>query len=351
MLETVTGHSASITGLTVGKIYTFTLDGGKNFDVGGENSIEYLASRLVLAEDITIRSDNGSDITVEWNTPGDVVVDSWNVRFYDGYGYEVQNTVTANTITFTDLDPESHYTIEVTAASMTQPSRMDITADPILVTDFKIDEGAKTDMKINWSFTGEAPEGGWQLHYTVDGSRSLVVDCEKTSAKIEPLVPGANYIFKLEAADGRTIFNNKLQYRTNDPKEFTEHNFKTENVTFDLLKTPDDPNWHFETIGEEAFVNTFQTGDSASMVLRSSSAVYLPGTNATILFVFRDAYGNTIPELTTELSLIWKNIWMDGDTKIGELDIPQIPSVPGDYIMELYFNGGLAAKLDMKILN
>lgn len=351
LLETVTGHSASITGLTVGKIYTFTLDGGKNFDVGGENSIEYLASRLVLAEDITIRSDNGSDITVEWDTPGDVVVDSWNVRFYDGYGYEVQNTATENTITFTDLDPESHYTVEVTASAMTQPSRMEITADPILVTDFKIDESAKTEMKITWKSSGNAPEGGWQLHYTVDGSRALVIDCEKTSAKIEPLVPGANYIFKLEAADGRTVFNNKLQYRTNDPKEFTEHNFKAENVTFDLLMTPDDPNWHFGTIGEEAFVNTFQIGDSASMVLRSTSAVYLPGTNATVLFVFRDAYGNTIPELTTEVSLIWKNIWMDGDTKIGELDIPQIPSVPGDYIMELYFNGCRAATLDMKILN
>jgi hypothetical protein len=41
--ETITGHSAMITGLTMGKVYTFTLDGGKNFDLSGETSVQYLA--------------------------------------------------------------------------------------------------------------------------------------------------------------------------------------------------------------------------------------------------------------------------------------------------------------------
>lgn len=347
-LETITGHSTMITGLTIGKVYTFTLDGGSNFDLGGETSIQYLASRLILAEDMTVTSTNGTDVTVSWETPGDVVVENWNIRFFDGYGFEEQLTVTENQVLFTGIDPDSKYTFEVTAAGMTQPSSISISADPILLSDFQIEE-EQTEMKITWKYTGNAPEGGWLLMYTVDGSGSQVIPCEKASAKISPLIPGANYKFVLQAADNRTIYNNRVTHQTEEAKEFTENKFHAENMTFHLLKTPEDSKWNFESIGEELFTNTFAPSDSASMVMESSADLYQPGTKIQGLFVFRDAYGNIIPELTSQVSYNWKTIWDAESTRTGELDLPQLPASPGSYKMELYFNGGFVTEFEITI--
>lgn len=348
-LETITNHSTQITGLTVGKVYTFTLDGGRNFDVGGETSIEFLATRLILAENITVESENGSDITIHWDTPGDAVVENWAVRLYDGYGFEESLDVTDNSVSFTGIDPANHYTVEITAAGMTQPSSFEISQNPIIISDFHVDESSKTEMKLTWDHTGDAPEDGWVLLYTVDGSGTQIVPCEKATAKITPMIPGANYVLELQSADERTVFNNRIYHQASDAQVFTQHNFVQENVTIDLLKTPEDPEWAFETISESDFTNTFEAGTSASMVLRSSSAVYLPGSNTQILFVFRDAYDNVLPEMVLEESLIWKNIWMSGDSKIGELDIPRLPHIPGNYKLQLYINGCFVREFDITI--
>lgn len=348
-VETVTSHSATINGLTVGKIYTFTLYGDQNFDLGGKKTIQYLASKLILAEELTVTSSGGGDLTVHWKTPGDVVVENWNVRCFDGYGFEEQATVTENQVLFTGLDPSTSYAVEVTASGMTQPSRISISADPIHITDFQADESAKTKMKVTWDHNGTAPEGGWLLSYTVDGSGSQVIECEKASAEISPLIPGANYQFVLQAADSRTVCNNTLLHRTNEATDFSEHNVVLENLSFDLLKTPEDPEWHYETIREESFTTTFAAEDSASMVLRTSSPVYLPGNKTTAMFLFRDTYGNVLPELMTEETFTWKNIWMTGDSKTGEMNVPKLPSVPGKYVMELYFNGGFVTQFEITI--
>lgn len=348
-VESITTHSTTITGLTIGKVYTFTLDGGKNFDVGGKTSIQHLASKLILADNITVSSSNGTDLTLQWKTPGDVVVESWNVRIYDGYGFEEQATVSENQVLFNGVNPDTSYTVEITAAGMTQPAKMQITSEPISISDFQFDESAHTKLKLDWEYTGDAPENGWVINYTVDGSGSQEITCDKLPAVISPLIPGANYEFVIQTSDGRTVFNNRTSYQANAAKDFSEFKFVPENLLINLLKTPEDADWHFESIREDDFTMTFHVGDSASMVLRSSTDVYLPSNKVTGLFVFRNAYGNVLPELVHETSYTWKNIWIDGDKKIGEIDIPILPSAPGNYVVELYFNGCLAAQSDITI--
>ena len=343
-VESITTHSTTISGLTIGKVYTFTLDGGKNFDVGGKTSIQHLASKLILAENITVSSSNSSDLTLQWKTPGDVVVENWNVRIYDGYGFEEQTTVSENQVLFNGVNPDTSYTVEITAAGMTQPAKMQITSEPISISDFQFDESAHTKLKLDWEYTGDAPENGWVINYTVDGSGSQEITCDKLPAVISPLIPGANYEFVIQTSDGRTVFNNRTSYQANDAKDFSEFKYVLENLLINLLKTPEDADWHFESIREDDFTMTFHVGDSASMVLRSSTDLYLPSNKVTGLFVFRDSYGNVLPELVHETSYTWKNIWIDGDKKIGEIDIPIFPSAPGNYVIELYFNGCLAAQ-------
>ena len=67
------------------------------------------------------------------------------------------------------------------------------------------------------------------------------------------------------------------------------------------------------------------------------------------LFVFRDAYGNVLSDLVTEVTFNWKDIWMAEDTKTAELDIPRLPATAGEYVLELYFNGSFVTAFDITV--
>ena len=85
------------------------------------------------------------------------------------------------------------------------------------------------------------------------------------------------------------------------------------------------------------------------MVLRSSSSFYLPGAALDILYVIRDAHGNVLSDYVSEDSTYWKEIWLGGDSKNGELDLPVTPETPGDYALNVYFNGLFVAELSFSI--
>lgn len=347
--ETFKGHSVTISGLSLGRKYTFTLEAGENLSLGGNTTLELMASRLILAENLSVTSSNGSDMTIRWDTPGDVVVDSWDVRCYNDMGYDQTISVADTQVMFSGIDPAWEYTIEVTASGMTQPARTGITANPINVQSFNVDESDEKQLHISWEHGASEPDGGWLLMYTIDGSESHVIKCDGASADISPKIPGAKYVFTLESADGTSIFNNLHSYTTADAQPFEANHLTTDMLTIDLLKTPEEENWYYENISDDQLTDQFQSGDNISIVLRSSDSFYLPGSRTAVLYVIRDSYGNVLSQHTQEEELIWKNIWTGGDSKNGELDVPSVPTNAGSYVLKLYFDGMLVTELPFTI--
>lgn len=349
--ESFTGHSVSISGLTLGKIYTFTLDAGNKLSLGGEKTLEAMATRLILAENLTVTSENGTDVTVHWNAPGDVVIDSWDVRCYNNAGYEEQMTVTECQISIPNINTDTRYTIEVTASGMTQPARTNITANPININALNVNTSDHAKFNLSWDHTGEKPEDGWLLMYSIDGGEKSILKCDKAQSSVTPRIPGAAYEFTIQAADGTSVFNNTHMYTSPAAEDFNKHNLKMENLAVDLLKTPEEENWYYENIDNDALTNTFTVGDSISIVLRSESTFYLPGASLDILYVIRDSYGNVLPGLVSEESGYWKDLWEDSDAKNGELTLPKVPDNAGSYVLHLYFDGMTVAEIPFTITN
>ena len=342
--ESFSGHTVTVRGLTVGKLYTFTLEpasAASKETFTGENTLEFTASRLVLAENLTVAASSGSDMTVRWDAPGDVVVESWSVRCYsDNNGYDKQLTVTNTEVYFTDIDPSVAYTIEVTAAGMTQPARTSVTANPINITSMNVDDSALDQIAVTWEYTGTAPSGGWLLMYQIDGSSTPnVVKCTQPSAVISPLIPSAKYQFTIQAADGTSIFGNVKTQTIRNASVYDDHGLSADHITTHLVKTPDTEDWHFESIGTAAYTSEFAVGDKISVVLQGTTNFYVPEDSLDILFVIRDGYGNVIPKYISEATGDWKEIWYAGDYHYGELDVPTAPDAPGDYSLSIYFNG------------
>lgn len=351
--KTFSGHSVTIDDLTVGKVYTFTLDAGRRLSLSGEYAIDFLASRLILAQDLTVTSNGNSDITVHWKAPGDVVVDNWEVRCYNDDDHEQKLTVSDTSVYLSGIDFNRSYTVEVTASGMTQPARTSITANPLNITSLEVEDDDPETLNVTWNFDGTEPEGGWLLMYSIDGGKThSVVKCKTASAQIPQKIPNARYQFTIQTTDGTSVFNNMHSYSCPEAEGFNAHNLSYENVEGMLVKTPEDTYWHFGKLSSDAVSDTFARGESISIVLHASTDFYLPGAQRMdILYVIRDAYGNVIPELMAETTDYWKDLWYPGDYHYAELDVPNIPSAPGNYTLNLYFNGCFIAEVSFTITN
>ncbi|MBQ8834878.1 MAG: fibronectin type III domain-containing protein [Oscillospiraceae bacterium] len=338
--ETFSGHNVTIKGLTVGKTYTFQLSCEEDTQLIGATTLEYTAARIVMADNVHVTAINEGNMTIRWDSPEDVVVESWIVRCYDNNGNEQTQEVTSNAATFTGIDKQQSYTIEVTAFGMTQPTRASITANPITITALKVDESSPDQLTVSWEFDGEAPEGGWLLMYGFAGSdKQSVMKCEEPTAVISPRVPSATYTFTLQAADNTSVFGGEQSYTSPTPEIFSDNDLalSADSITGHLLKTPDGE-WSFESVGKESFSDTFSSGDKLSLVLQSSIGFYLHEREMSVLYVFRNGNGSVVPDLVSTDTINWKDLWYDGDYHYGELDIPTAPTEPGKYSLSLYFN-------------
>ena len=349
--QTFTGHSLTISGLTIGKKYTFTLEPNAEASLSGVTTLEFMATRLILAENLVVTSSGGSDMTVRWNAPGDIVVDSWDVRCYSESGYEQQLTVTDTEVSFSDIDPTVPYTVEVTAAGMTQPARTSITANPINITALNVDESDLEQLTIRWDYSGAAPEGGWLLMYSIDGSSiPNVIKCSDASAVIAPRIPSAKYEFTIQAADSTSIFGNVHSYICPSADVFESNGLSAEDISAHLIVTPDDEDWTFESVGKDAFTDHVTVGDKISVVLQGTANFYVPNEELSILYVIRDNFGNVLPDYVSQAAGDWKDLWYAGDYHYGELDVPIAPDAAGNYSLSIYFNGLAITVLNFTVM-
>ncbi|MBO4937408.1 MAG: fibronectin type III domain-containing protein [Oscillospiraceae bacterium] len=345
-----TGHMVSVNNLTVGKTYTFRLVAAPASDlyITGNDTLEFTASSIVIAENLTIVSCVDGVLTAQWDSPDDAPVENWTVRCYSDDGYDETITVSENTAQFSDISTEKAYTVEVTAADMAQGARAYVTANPTTVSDIQIKPTKTHGLTVSWSHTGTAPETGWLLMYSIDGSDSQeVITSTEATATVEHCVPGATYNFTIKAADGSTVFDGRTDYTTQAAADFDAHAISAEDIQASLCKTPEKDDWTYEDLdNDNDYTTTFAPGEKASLVIYSTKRVGTTKAETVVMYVIRDAEGKVIGELVnTELSP-WADLW---DDRYAYLTIPELPSEAGSYTVEIYFDNALALSKTLNI--
>lgn len=337
--QTFTGHSVTVKGLAVGKVYTLTLGCANGDQVLGSNTMDYTASRLIMAENLSIVDCTNGTMTVRWDAPADAAVEKWNVRCYNDEGHEELLEIAGTEIAFTGIDNTKAYTVEVTAAGMTQANRVSISANPLTITGLNVNSDDMTQLTVAWTFEGTAPEGGWLLMYTLDGDdQQNVVKCDGTSAVIKPRIPSTRYNFVLQAADSTSVFNSTHSFICPGADIFSNQGLSADKISSYLVKTPEQEDWTIESVGDDAITDTFQAGDSISVVLKANDKFYLPEMDIDVMYVIRDGEGNVLSPYISDETVDWKELWYDDSYQNGELTIPKVPEEPGEYSASIYFN-------------
>ena len=344
-----TGRRVTINDLTVGQTYQFELKPVNPLYLIGQTKLQFTASSIVTAEELSITAFTDGSLTAVWSAPEDATVESWTVRCYSDTGYD-ETLITADTTAiFSGVPTGAACTVEVTAAGMTQPVRASLTANPINISEFSIDESDPMQLTVTWNYSGNAPEGGWLLTYVIDDSvYDTVVQCESNSAVISPRIPGATYDFNVTAAKvSSTIFGGKHTYKAPNADAFTAHECYVNAWNFKLCKTPQKENWTYNNVATNMLTSTFTASEKISFIIKSSGHYYTR-CNKTILYVIRDADGNVLPEYTATAPVDWYEMWSH-TYPYADLTIPKTPQTPGKYSLYLYFDGAAVVILNFTI--
>lgn len=346
---TFTGHNVTVTGLTVGKTYTFSLQPIAELYMAGDSSLEFSASAIVLAQDLTISDYSSGTLTVTWSAPEGTQVESWTVRCYNDNGYSETLETGDLTATFTNIDPTQAHNIEVTAAGMTQSSRATMSANPTNITSVTFDESSTDKLIITWAYEGNTPEGGWLLLYSYDQSDyQTVIRCTEPRAEISPRVPGASYHVILQSASGTSVFNNTHSYTCKPAVKFADYDIQVDYCVFNLCKAPSEDGWRGKDIPKSEFTTTFSQGDRIGLVIKSSTH-FIPRDKISVFYVIKDESGSVIHELLTlQTNVSWYDMWQ-GQYPYTGIELPKVPSTPGNYTLDLYWNFQAVASVSFTI--
>ena len=346
-----TGHSVTISNLTVGLEYTFTLDAapGSTACVIGNNSLVYTASKNILAQRLQVISYEDGVLTAKWDTPDDTDVESWTVRCHSGKGYDETITTKENTVQFKNVVLNTGYTMEVTAAGMTANARTFVSANPTVVSNIVVDDSVPGTLTVTWDSEGVTPEGGWLLTYTIgSGNDAMVVKSTENKAVIQPVIPSAEYHLNLQAANESTVFGGLHSYTSAAATAFNDKSVNSANVTASFCPTPSKSNWTYKDIADDAYTATYMPGSKVSMVLYSTSKAARSNDDISVMFVIRDSEGNALPQLTSTMTKNWNDLW-NNRSRYCSLNLPAIPSEDGQYTVEVYFNRALVVTKTLTI--
>lgn len=337
-------QNVTVSGLAVGKTYTFQLTAGDGYYLTG-NSLTHTVSPTVVAQNLRVTGHTGSAMTLAWDQP-ETPVTGWTVRCYNSSGFDQSVTVTSCSATIEGVSTDSAYTVEVTAAGMSQNAWIAITANPISITDCAIQADDLSQISLAWIPGSHAPAGGWILLYTYGAGEETTEALQTTesAAVISTALPNTTYTFSIQAADGTTVLNGVHTVTTPEAPSFSQYGLDASQVFMGAFPTPEDPDWATRDVEPEQQTTQFAPSSSIAFVLEATQGVGRSDEEVETLILVRDAQG--VPVDYYIGSAQWHTMWTN-DKYLGQLE--RTPQIPGDYQLEVYFNRQLVQSMTFTI--
>ena len=327
-----TGRSVVVSNLVDGALYTFTLASPDGLYIAGQTQVQFLATKILYAQNLSITACGGGSLTAVWEQPEDHTVTEWRVRCFNESGYNVTVTTTDLSCTFTELDHSTACTVEVTAAEMNRSVSTSISANPVTVEDFSCGFTQDLSLQVAWQYSGQTP-AGWVLRYRINEGGELVLPLADAVGNIVA-IPDAVYNFTIETAEGNFVFNSSYSYTAQDVTTFSGYGVTTADMSWSLFLWPEEELRDHNDIPAENFKTEFTLGQQAGFVLALGVKTENFRNNVNIRFVLHDALGNVLQQYST--TTVWSDLWKDG---CGLLPIPALADTPGDYVLTVYFDG------------
>lgn len=336
---TFTGHSVTVSALTVGTEYTFTLTAPEDVLLVGENVITHTASDLVQASDLALTQYADGILTVSWSAPEGV--DRWIVRCSDGAGYDQLQEVTGNTASFEGITEGGKYTVEVTAATQTLGIRAEVTAEASAISDFTASlNGSKVE--LSWNRAGDIP---CTIECMAEGNVLQVITPEENKASFGPVAPGTTYTFTIKPTNiSADIPGGTATLEVPAAGSFSANKLDSESIIVETFDVPAKSNWNYGTLQRSREKDTFKAGGSLALLYTVTKPYTFDSTEFETVFVIRDSEGKLVS--TSSRTRSWDDMWDNG---YCTEQVSNLPAAKGDYTLSIYIANGLLTELPFSI--
>ena len=332
--------TATVTGLVIGKEYTFTLQPETPLYITGDYQITHTAVMPVIAQDLTVVSCENDTMVVQWFAPKGAENITWEVVCSDGADYNEKVSITDTTVQFQGVSNEATYTITVTAEGMYNPASTAKPANAIFFKDIVFEESNRT-AKFQWNTTEEM-DGKWEVSYTVDGIQlEESVKTDKRSFQINNLIPGGVYRISVKDSKGNSPVGSPYVFIAKPAEEFSgtfgSVSITNKDISAALCTPPHSTVWYHSGLTQDDYTTQFKVNQKTGLLLHIAGESGRAKTKITRTYVVADIYGNfiTIDEDTNS----WNNMWEDGN--YCALTIEKMPEKPGEYQLMMFFDGQL----------
>ena len=312
--STFRGDRVTLYDLVIGKEYTFTLSASGQ-TLSGSTELTYIASPIILAQDLAITACGNGSLTAQWGCPqGFVPVSGWAVRCYNSMGFDETVLTYEPHYTFAGLDHSVPCTVEVRYAGMMQSVSTSISADPITVEGFDYTVSKEDGLTIRWNYSGTAPEGGWNVLCVIDGKPFQVTTAEPFI--VAKAFPGSSYHITVSPANGASILGGESSYVIS----FVGYGVNAETLSAQI------------------------SGQTITITAPADTTVESSEDYVDSICLLRTADGVLVSAFADEF--LWNTIW---DGNVCTLLLPAVPDTPGSYVLSIYLNGGWLAEVEFTV--
>lgn len=343
-----TGNTVTITGLTLGKEYTFQILPQNNETITGTTILTFVPQKLIYPKNLQIISCVDGKMTATWEAPADTQVASWTAHCYLADGtYVATQTVSQPTVTFEDIDPAQGYIVEVVAEGMSVSERVTLEPNSITLSNLAADTSVPGTVTLTWD-ANQQPEQ-WKISYQIEGfDQAKELTTKENTISITGLVPDVAYTFQVTTEAGN-VLGGTLKVNTPAAEVFScsYDNFTVtaQDMSIRMCKTPSTENWNQNNVKKSDYTTEFAVGEKASFVLNLKEVYGLSDDPVAVTYVVTDAEGKILSVDTQNTT--WNDMW---EMYYACLDVPQLPSAAGAYKLSIYFNGGFVTTQDFTMV-
>ncbi|MBP3701369.1 MAG: fibronectin type III domain-containing protein, partial [Lachnospiraceae bacterium] len=331
LTKVFTGHSVVLTGLDPDTEYGITLLDPADFHLTGATTTTGHTLSSVTVTGVNAIPDK-SAVTISWDFEGEAPA-SWNVTTTGTEGYTDSQTVLENSVYLDNLRGGESYNIIITCDNMISGASATYAPNALEIMEIIGKPNEDGGIDVSWVCEADSEDTEWIVIYSLNGSDSISAVEQTTDHQVTltGLIPGSTYHIEIQEANGEEVGGETtIDVPMPAVESFTDYGFTKGYVVMWLR--PDQEDW---TANNLQYVRTtYKTSEKIAFACESVSDLEESEDLVTTMLVLRDENGNVVDYYTGEE--IWNNMW-SRNKFVGEL--LRTPEEPGEYTLEIYFNG------------
>lgn len=337
-----------VDGLTPETHYTAVVSTGDGSILGGVTTCEFTTMAYTVLSDFSVSSLTTDSVSLSWSFSG-TVPDAWTVSYTGTDGSSNSQEIIGTECVLSELATGETYNITLSAPSLksTDLASLSVGIPAVTVTGITAELNDDGEIEVSWDYTADTAPSQWRIaycftaNYNSEGSTvassATTVTSDTTSVTLTDLIPDTAYTITVVGADDLNVdCQATASCTTEEANLFTSYGCQIGEMTLYVLE--DNP----DTLSTPS--DNFSTEEHIAFAIQATYEATEEDKHVTTTYVVRNSEGTPVQVYSgsRDINGAWISARHTGD-------LPNSVTVPGEYTLEVYFDGDFLASSDFTV--